>query len=56
MRPSVVTLALLLAAFAILALLEVVTPWLAAGQPPAAERFDEVVRAQKPLKSGPALT
>jgi hypothetical protein len=44
MRPTVLTLTLLLTAFAILAALEVVAPWLAAGQPPAAERFDYVVR------------
>src|SRR5262249_16760498 len=44
MRPTALTLTLLLTAFAILALLEVVAPWLAAGQPPATERFDYVVR------------
>ena len=44
MRPTTLTLSLLLTAVAVLALLEVVTPWLAAGQSPAAERFDYVVR------------
>jgi len=44
MRPTVLTLSLLLTAIAVLALLEVVVPWGAAGQSPTAERFDYVVR------------
>jgi tetratricopeptide (TPR) repeat protein len=44
MRPLALTLSLLMAAVAILALLNAVTPWPAAGQAPAAERFDYVVR------------
>jgi len=44
MRPLALTLSLLVAAVAILALLNAVTPWPAAGQSPAAERFDYVVR------------
>lgn len=42
MRPAVLTLNLLLAAVAVLALLEVLAPWEAVGQSP--ERFDYVVR------------
>jgi hypothetical protein len=44
MRPLPFTLILLTAAFAVLALLEVVAPWHVAGQSPAPERFDYVVR------------
>jgi hypothetical protein len=44
MRPLALTLSLLVTAVAILALLNAVTPWPAAGQSPAAERFDYVVR------------
>ena len=44
MRPLALTLSLLLAALSVLALLDAVTPWPAAGQAPAAERFDYVVR------------
>ena len=44
MRPATLTLSLLLIAVAVLALLEVIVPWHAAGQAPAAERFDYVVR------------
>jgi hypothetical protein len=44
MRPLALTLSLLVTAVAILALLSAVTPWQAAGQSPAAERFDYVVR------------
>ena len=44
MRPLALTLSLLVTAVAILALLNAVTPWQAAGQSPAAERFDYVVR------------
>lgn len=44
MRATVLTLTLLVTAVAVLALLNAVTPWEAAGQSPAAERFDYVVR------------
>ena len=44
MRPTVLTLSLLVTAAAVLALLNAVTPWPAAGQAPAPERFDYVVR------------
>ena len=44
MRPTVLTLSLLVTAAAILALLNAVTPGPAAGQSPAPERFDYVVR------------
>jgi len=44
MRPTVLTLSLLVTAAAVLALLDAVTPWQAAGQAPAQERFDYVVR------------
>jgi tetratricopeptide (TPR) repeat protein len=44
MRPLALTLSLLVTAAAVLALLSAVTPWEAAGQAPAVERFDYVVR------------
>jgi tetratricopeptide (TPR) repeat protein len=44
MRPIALSLSLLVTAFAVLALLNVLSPWHAAGQAPAAERFDYVVR------------
>ena len=44
MRPVTLTLSLLVTALAVLVLLEIVAPWGAAGQAPAAERFDYVVR------------
>lgn len=44
MRPLPLTLSLLLIAIVILALLEFVVPWHAAGQSAAPERFDYVVR------------
>ena len=44
MRPLVLSLSLLVTAFAVLALLNVLSPWDAAGQSPAAARFDYVVR------------
>ena len=44
MRPTVLTLTLLVAAASVLALLSVVAPWTAAGQSPAPARFDYVIR------------
>ena len=44
MRPTLLSLSLLVTAFAVLALLNVLSPWDAAGQSPSAERFDYVVR------------
>jgi tetratricopeptide (TPR) repeat protein len=44
MRPVAFTLSLLVTAVSVLALLSVVGPWAAAGQSPAPERFDYVVR------------
>jgi hypothetical protein len=44
MRPLALTLSLLVTALSVLALLDAVTPWHAAGQAPAPERFDYVVR------------
>ena len=44
MRPLALTLSLLVTALSVLALLNAVTPWQAAGQSPASERFDYVIR------------
>src|SRR5262245_9337134 len=44
MRPAILTLSLLVTALAVVVLLEIVTLSGAAGQSPAAERFDYVVR------------
>ena len=44
MRPTALSLSLLVTAFAVLGLLNVLSPWHAAGQAPAPERFDYVVR------------